>query len=149
MRKRSTCTLLALVGAVAVTGCAARGIRPAEPAAPDRELTAGLVQREIREGTDAARVAETLGSPNIVTRDDQGRETWVYDRVSTERVETARSVGALPVTSFPLGAGGMTFIVGAKDSQKVVRTTQKTLTVVIHFDDAARVASVSLHASRF
>lgn len=149
MPKRSTCTLLALVGAAAVTGCAARGARPSEPAAPERELTAGLVQREIREGTDAARVVEALGSPNIVTRDDRGRDVWVYDRVSSERVEIARDVAALPITHLPLGAGGAIFIVAGRDSHTEVRTTQKTLTVVVRFDDAARVASVSLHASRF
>ena len=42
-------------------------------------LTVGKVQREIRVGMTNAEVAEVLGSPNIVSSDDQRREVWVYD----------------------------------------------------------------------
>ena len=29
-------------------------------------------------------VAAALGSPNIVTRDAAGRETWIYDKIASE-----------------------------------------------------------------
>jgi hypothetical protein len=29
-------------------------------------------------------VAVALGSPNIVTRDSGGKETWIYDKIATE-----------------------------------------------------------------
>ena len=43
-------------------------------------LTVGTVQREIRIGMSGADVAQGLGSPNIITTDDQRREAWVYDK---------------------------------------------------------------------
>ena len=42
----------------------------------EREMTVGVVQREIRAGLTQDQVAEALGSPNIVTRDASGNETY-------------------------------------------------------------------------
>jgi outer membrane protein assembly factor BamE (lipoprotein component of BamABCDE complex) len=39
----------------------------------EREFTVGLVQKEIRVGMSQTEVAEALGSPNIVTRDKDGK----------------------------------------------------------------------------
>src|SRR5437763_709289 len=50
----------------------------------EREMTLGIVQKEISTGMSQASVAEALGSPNIVTRDDDGMETWIYDKIATE-----------------------------------------------------------------
>ena len=50
----------------------------------EREMTLGIVQKEISTGMSQASVAEALGSPNIVTRDEAGMETWVYDKIATE-----------------------------------------------------------------
>jgi outer membrane protein assembly factor BamE (lipoprotein component of BamABCDE complex) len=47
-------------------------------------LTVGKVQREIKVGMSSADVAEILGSPNVVTTDDQRREVWVYDKVASD-----------------------------------------------------------------
>ena len=47
-------------------------------------LTVGKVQREIKIGMSSAQVAETLGSPNLVTTDEQRREVWVYDKIASE-----------------------------------------------------------------
>ncbi len=43
----------------------------------EREMTLGVVQKEIRVGMSQADVATALGSSNIVTKDDEGKETWV------------------------------------------------------------------------
>ena len=37
-------------------------------------LTVGTVQKEIRQGMSGGEVAQVLGSPNIVSTDEQGRE---------------------------------------------------------------------------
>ena len=58
----------------------------------ERQMTVGTVQREIRNGMSGAEVAEVLGSPNIVTTDAEGREVWVYDKISTD-VTYSRSSG--------------------------------------------------------
>ncbi len=42
-------------------------------------MTVGIVQKEIRIGMSQADVAAALGSPNIVTRDSEGKETWIYE----------------------------------------------------------------------
>jgi len=56
-------------------------------------LTVGTVQREIRVGMASADVVGTLGSPNMVTTDDERRENWVYDRVSTDTAYSSSSAG--------------------------------------------------------
>lgn len=52
----------------------------------DKALTVGLVQREVRVGMTNTEVVEVLGSPNMVTTDEERREIWVYDKVATESV---------------------------------------------------------------
>src|SRR5262245_23290631 len=47
-------------------------------------LTLGRVQKEIRVGMSGAEVAAALGSPNIITTDEERREVWIYDRIATE-----------------------------------------------------------------
>ncbi len=47
-------------------------------------LTVGKVQREIRVGMSGGDVAAALGSPNIVSTDGEGREVWIYDKISTD-----------------------------------------------------------------
>ena len=53
------------------------------------EMRGGVQQRlGILDNADMAgpedQVATALGSPNIVTRDAEGRETWIYDKIATE-----------------------------------------------------------------
>jgi outer membrane protein assembly factor BamE (lipoprotein component of BamABCDE complex) len=100
-------------------------------------LTLGTVQREVRVGMSGAEVASVLGAPNIVTTDERRRETWVYDRIATERVES-RS-----------GGYGSLLIVGAGGSAGASQTSQRTLTVVIKFDEASRVRDFSYRSSSF
>ncbi len=57
----------------------------------EREMTLGIVQKEIRAGMSQADVATSLGSPNIVTKDSSGKETWVYDKIATEASYSKRA----------------------------------------------------------
>ena len=41
----------------------------------------------------SSEVVEAVGSPNLVTRGRNGRESWVYDRFSTETEEKGVHVG--------------------------------------------------------
>ena len=119
----------------------------------ERQLTLGLVQRDIRKGQTASEVASILGSPNIVSRDDGQRETWIYDKVSTEQSysNNTQSIGGI------VGAGavaGTVPILGgiggsAQQAQGLSATTQKTLTVVIRFDGSSHVDVVDYHVSSF
>ena len=129
----STLSVVTLVGATGLAGC-----RHPEPPAPSAtNLTVGTVQSQIEVGMDAASVAQALGSPNIVTTDDQRRETWIYDKVSSEMVDTQNS------------AYGTLIILGGSTSQRQRSKTQRTLTIIIKFDEAKKVRDFSYNYSQF
>jgi hypothetical protein len=101
----------------------------------------------------AADVAEALGSPNIVTTDSEGREVWIYDKISTD-VTYSKDSGGLGAALLIGGASGGTFGggLGSADysrSAGAQSKTQRTLTVVIKFDDQKNVRDFSYHSSRF
>ena len=117
----------------------------------EREMTVGLVQKEIRVGMSQADVATALGSPNIVSKDSEGNDSWIYDKIATE-VSYSRESGGIAagagglVGSWLLALGGQ-----AQYSKSAGATTQtqKTLTVVIKFDEKGLVKTLSYHASKF
>lgn len=119
----------------------------------EREMTLGVVQKEIRTGMSQASVAEALGSPNIVTRDEDGLETWVYDKIATEasysqsKGEVSGGVGAGGVASKALILGGVGGSYGGGSGAS--STTQKTLTVVIKFNKNGQVSNFSYNMSKF
>jgi outer membrane protein assembly factor BamE (lipoprotein component of BamABCDE complex) len=135
-----------------VGGC----ISAAEKAARDsgaEEMTLGRAQKEIRVGMPQADVAAALGSPNIVSKDSDGNESWIYDKIATQ-VSYARDTGGISA-----GAAGITGVTGwllgltgQAQYSKATGTetqTQKTLTVVIKFDENNLVKNLSYHSSKF
>jgi outer membrane protein assembly factor BamE (lipoprotein component of BamABCDE complex) len=140
-----------VVLAVALAGVATAGAGEREKgkAEPPAAFTLGVVQKALRPGLSQADVAERLGSPSIVTRDADGREAWVYDKVSTE---FEASSGSLGVGGLGSGTGGSFWGllgVGAGKRSEKARSSQKTLTVVIRFSAAGSVETFTWHASRF
>lgn len=114
-------------------------------------ITAGTVQRKIFVGMSSSGVIDALGSPNMITTDDQRRETWVYDKISTETVESSSSggVSALVLGGFSNillsgGAGG-----NVSRSAKATSSSQKTLTIIIKFDESNRVRDFSYRQTSF
>ena len=111
-------------------------------------MTVGVVQKEIRKGMSQADVATSLGSPNLVTRDKSGAETWIYDKISTEYAYSTSSggVGALILGWGGSVAGGVapSYSQGSGASS----TTQRTLTVIIKFVEGA-VHEFTYHSSSF
>jgi len=112
-------------------------------------LTVGIVQKEIKVGMSGASVIEILGSPNIVSTDSERREVWVYDKIATE-FAYSNSGGGLNsfILGFPSdvlfgGSGGYNKNAGAASK------SQRTLTIIIKFDDVARVRDYAYHSSRF
>ncbi|HZM33998.1 MAG TPA: hypothetical protein VFC18_05825 [Burkholderiales bacterium] len=132
-----------------MSGCMSAGEhRDAVEGQGDR-LTVGKVQREIRVGMTGAEVAGVLGSPNIVTTDEERREVWVYDRVSTETVysESRGGVAALVLATSGSAAGAAAPVYSGSAGAR--STTQRTLTVIVKFDKESRVRDFSYHASQF
>jgi outer membrane protein assembly factor BamE (lipoprotein component of BamABCDE complex) len=102
-----------------------------------QDLTVGVVQKEIRRGMSQSDVAIALGSPNIVTREDDGNETWIYDKIATEASQSSDS-------------GGWWIILAGYDKRAgASATTQKTLTVVVKFDAERRVSNFTYHSTKF
>jgi len=124
---------IALASTLGTTGCK----HPAPPAEQPDNLTVGKVQGEIKIGMDAASVAQILGSPNIVTTDEKRREVWIYDKVSSDSVDTQNSLG------------GSIIILGGGTSQSQRTKTQKTLTIIIKFDENKMVRDFAYNYSQF
>ncbi|MFQ5973171.1 MAG: hypothetical protein ACE5Q3_12650 [Alphaproteobacteria bacterium] len=121
--------------------------------AQGERLTVGKVQREIRVGMSGAEVAAVMGSPNVVSTDEQRREVWIYDKISTNRVYSKSSggVSALVLGGWPIGngvAGGLGSA-GYDSAAGAASTSQRTLTVIVKFDDQGLVRDFSYHSSSF
>ena len=96
-------------------------------------------------GMSGAEVASVLGSPNIVSTDEDRNETWVYDKISSD-VTYSRSSGTIVGLIFSGGGAGAG--VGSSSSG-ATSTSQRTLTVIIKFDEQGQVRDFSYHSSRF
>ncbi len=97
------------------------------------KLTAGTVQTQIKIGMSGADVVSALGSPNVVTTDEQRREVWVYDKIATD------------VTA----SGGYWTIGVAGQRAGSVSKSQRTLTIIIKFDEEKKVRDFAYHSSTF
>lgn len=117
------------------------------------QLTVGKVQREIRVGMTSAEVVEVMGSPNIVSTDEKRREVWVYDKIATESVYSTSSggVSVLVLAGFVAGnaAAGGGVVPGFSRSAGASSTTQRTLTIIIKFDEQNRVRDFAYRQSTF
>lgn len=103
----------------------------------EEQLTLAKVQREIKIGMSSSEVVEILGAPNMITSDAEHRETWVYDKVSTE-ISANGSEG-----------GAWLLILGGGHSRYSARSNQKTLTIIVKFDAENKVRNFTYRASSF
>lgn len=108
-------------------------------------LTVGKVQSQIEVGMPSAKVAEVLGSPNIVTTDKERNEVWIYDKISTS-VQSQRTSGGLMALVIGGGAGGGLGFNGERYGRQ---SSQKTLTVIVKFDKDHMVRDLAYHTSKF
>jgi outer membrane protein assembly factor BamE (lipoprotein component of BamABCDE complex) len=123
---------------VVVLAIAAACVQPEQGAQRGQDqMTIAKVQREIKIGMSSSEVVEVLGSPNMVTTDSERRETWVYDRVSTE------------VSSSQSQAGVWRLVAGAGSSTATRSQSQKTLTIIVKFDENAKVRDFAYRTSSF
>ena len=127
------------------SGCTATSHRQAVQDDSADKLTVGKVQGEISLGMPASDVVAILGSPNIVTTDEERREVWVWDKLSTT-VAYSRSGGA--IAGLLCGGSGGGVGVGSAASG-AASTSQRTLTVIIKFDEDSLVRDVAYRQSSF
>ena len=105
-------------------------------------LTLGTVQSKISKGQSQSSVMDILGSPNIVTKDSQGREVWTYDRISSENDASSSFVFYIlnPISWF---TGGGT------NSKSSSSASSKSLTVLITFDDNKNVLDYTYQSLKY
>ncbi len=145
---------VALVLGLILAGCqsAAQHRRDVEDTS-GQQMTVGKVQREIRVGMSGAEVAQVLGSPNVVTTDEKRREVWIYDKISTTSAQSSSSGGVsaliLGWTLIGSGLAGGAGQAGYYSGAGAASTTQKTLTVIIKFNEQRTVRDFAYHTSRF
>jgi len=118
-----------------LTGCASASYQR-QQVQDDKgdKITVGTVQRKITIGMSSAEVAQVLGSPNIVTTDEERRENWVYDKISTDVVYSTSDAGIKFLTVGESGA---------------ISKSQRTLTIIIKFDNNGKVRDFAYHYSSF
>jgi len=119
----------------------------------DRDFTLGLVQTKIYRGMSQTAVAEALGSPNILTKDSEDDESWVYDKIATEASYSSDQGSAGGLAGAGGYAGNVLLLGGLAGSYSksagAAATTQRTLTVVIKFNRNKQVKDFSYHSSKF
>lgn len=149
MKTKIALGLIPLAAALTLSGCVSADQHRA--AVEDQRvgrLSVGTVQKEIRLGMSGADVATVLGAPNIVTTDEQRREVWVYDRIAREVVTSSSGLSFTPLilgtgTLIGAGSGTLTQSAGAQSQ------TDRSLTIVIKFDEQKRVRDYAYHATQF
>lgn len=130
--------ILLVVCVLIISGCASAGVHRRKVRDDTGErLTVGKVQREIHIGMSSSQVAEILGSPNVVSTDEERREVWIYDKIATD------------VSYSTSEAGACFLIVGGSGASGARSTSQRTLTVIIKFDKEGKVRDFAYHTSRF
>lgn len=130
---KSPWSMLCLSLCIVAAGCGGGG----KAEIKEDRLTVGKVQGEVKVGMPASEVAELLGSPNIVTTDEKRREVWIYDKISTDRVDTASSSHAGII------------ILGTRSSESSSAQRQRTLTIIIKYDEDKKVRDFAYNYTQF
>ena len=92
-------------------------------------ITLEEVSKEVTEGDTKDMVIAVLGSPDVVTRDFAGKDTWVYDKASLINSHSKKFFG--------VGIIAIGYAKAKIDKQGL----QKTLVVIIKFDSNNKVES--------
>lgn len=103
----------------------------------EEQITVAKAQTEIKIGMPSSAVVEVLGSPNMVTTDTERRETWVYDKVSTN------------VQSSSSSRGVWLLLFAAKGKENQASSNQRTLTIIVKFDKNGLVRDFAYRTSTF
>lgn len=126
----------------------------------EQELTIGTVQKYVHNGMAQDEVALALGSPNIVTQDANGKETWIYDKIASSITDRNKNESVMENSTYTryfwhdiltfatLGLINKNVKPELKDVSQIV-TTQKTLTIIVKFDSSNKVESYTYHMSKF
>ena len=128
-------SLTTLIIVLFISGCS----NP--PKEESSRMTLGLVQSVVEKGVNQTEIIKTLGAPNIISKDKQGRETGTYDRISQERLNKSRA---------GFGFGGLFgWLWGGTSSKSTSSRSTKSLTAIITFDDSKNVIDYAYQSLEF
>jgi hypothetical protein len=117
--------LLCITCLLLLAGCQSPlAVIPARQQQVER-ITLGSVQNYLKKGEPSGVVIQHLGTPNIVTSNTDGTESWVYDKISTE-IEYASGL-----------------------SSGVATKSSRTMIVVVKFDNFKRVEDVKYRQTSY
>lgn len=123
-----------LISVLMVTSCAST---ISNNSFKEEKITVAKVQKEIKIGMSSSDVVEILGSPNIITTDANRRETWVYDKISTE------------VSNSNSSNGTWLLLFGTSQNKQTSSSSQRTLTIIIKYDEKGLVRDFAYRTSSF
>ena len=132
-----SCFLLFAIALFLISGCSTAASKHRADIRDDagERITVGKVQREIKVGMPSSAVVEILGSPNVVTTDEKRREVWVYDKIASDRIASS--------------SASSIFLFFGDQGQAASSSSQRTLTIIIKFDESSLVRDFAYHTSRF
>ena len=92
-------------------------------------------------------ILQTLGSPNIVTKNSMTQEVWTYDKVGSNRSSST----TVNYGQRTLGQGFLAFLFGGATSSSAAnaKNETKTLTVIITFDDNKNVSNFTYQSLKY
>lgn len=128
--------IVALLAVLSLGGCVSAS-KHADQVQNNGNISVGVVQKEIKIGMSGAGVVEALGSPSIVSTDEKRREVWVYDKVATDTVHSSSSGWVFAV------------LAGGQSRSGATSRSQRTLTIIIKFDEQSLVRDFAYHTSKF
>lgn len=112
-------------------------VNQARQADDAKQLTLGKIQQTLKKGMKQDEIVLALGSPNMVTVDSGGLETWIYDKLRTEISAAAAKDSVNILGGIIGGSAGAGAAVGSSSGASNQTTSQKTLTVVLKFKNKA------------
>jgi outer membrane protein assembly factor BamE (lipoprotein component of BamABCDE complex) len=127
---------LAILATAMASGCAQ--VPPAPVTARNSEMTHGNVQMNLKVGeTNQTQVLEVFGAPNITSIDGSGQEVWTYQRAAT-------------VSQSSSSSGFWTILLaGGSQEASGLEQTQRTMTLIVKFNDKKVVSDFRSRSSQF
>jgi hypothetical protein len=130
--------VFAAVAVLTVTGCVVNQTQTKPVTIRNSDLTHGNVQMNLRVGeTTQADVLDIFGPPNVATIDGSQREVWSWQKNAT----VTQSASARDYFTIVL--------LGGSRSASGFEQTQRTLTLIIKFDEHKVVSEFSSRSSEF
>lgn len=101
------------------------------------DFTLGMVQQRLHEGMSQSEIVCCLGTPNLITKNTEGCETWVYDKKSQSTTETC------------CRKWYWLLLKGKRKGCNSTETSQKALTVTLNFNKNSCLESYSYNSSSY